>query len=585
MTGTTTDRQTHVLRCAIYARKSQEPGQEQYFNSLDAQAEICSAYIRSQQHRGWSECGKHYVDSACSGGTLDRPALQELLADVEAGLVDIVVIYKLDRLSRSLLDFVRLMAVLDRNRVSFVCVTQNFDTGDSLGRLIMNILLTFAQFERELAGDRIRDKRRAMASRGIWIGSKPPYGYDYVDKRLVENPAEARIVRRLYKRYLELESIGALWRECAKTGVTSKLHVSREGVVRGGAPIHRASVRSILCNPVYAGEVTHLGTSYPGIHRPLVSKKLWQEVQRVRLNSLSERDRAAPVDLLPPRIFDCFGRRMAMVRKYRQGRCERCYYSYATAWGTAHSVPRMRAKACELERLVVTALACFLSDRKEIRAVLLERQRRDLDAASANSDLATRRMLGIHTEQKAAILAALVSRIELSTDSIKIVVRVRQMVRFLLWDGLTFFEGEKCARTCREPTHLVNVPVVSARLSQRLRLPIEAAASPPGKTARNRNLLILMRQVREAQRLVDTRRRDPVGELAARMHRTPGHFMKLLRLNYLAPDLSTAILDGTQPPGLTARQLIDSDLPTDWSLQRKLFGFPEQPALRTTERY
>lgn len=574
-----------VKRCAIYARKSQEPGFKQYLNSLEAQKEICSAYITSQAHRGWVATEKSYVDSAQSGGTLDRPALQELLADIEAGLLDIVVIYKLDRLSRSLLDFVRLMAVFDRNSVSFVCVTQNFDTGDSLGRLIMNVLLTFAQFERELSGDRIRDKRRILASNGFWIGSKPPFGYDYIDKHLVINADEAKIVRRLYQVYLRDRSIGAVWRYCDAKGIKSKVHVSRAGVVRGGMPIHRATVRSILCNPVYAGYVTHLGSRHKARHPAIVSERIWDEVERLRLQTACERDARAPVDLLPGRVFDCFGRRMQVARKYTVTGCKRWYSSYQTAWGDARRVPRMRARVDELEQLVIAALTRFIEERRELRVALLERGHRDLDVTTAATEVASRRLAGIHEDQKIAILAALISRIEIGTDSVRIVVRIRQLARFLRWDGMTFFEGEKCAKMGREATHVINVPAASGRLVRYLRLPLRAEQTSVAASAPNRSLIRLLKRVREAQVLVDQNSGQSVKEIALKMGFTTGHFMKTLQLNYLAPDIIASIRDGTQPRELTARQLIDATLPLDWALQRRVFRFPEQPPLRSTERY
>ena len=197
-----------IRRCAIYVRKSTQYGLQQDFNSLKAQQAICSAYIQSQQHKGWTEIQKVYEDAAQSGGTLERPAMQDLLADVERGRIDVIVVYKLDRLSRSLLDFVRLLDVFQRYGVTFACITQNFDTADSLGRLVMNVLLTFAQFEREMTGDRIRDKRRAMCLKGMWSGGRPPLGYDLIKHKLVVNREEAEIVRFIYDRYIESRKFG-----------------------------------------------------------------------------------------------------------------------------------------------------------------------------------------------------------------------------------------------------------------------------------------------------------------------------------------------------------------------------------------
>ncbi|WP_294013591.1 recombinase family protein [Sphingomonas sp.] len=577
---------TSTKRCAIYARKSSEHGLEQDFNSLEAQHELCSAYITSQKHRGWAEVDKVYIDAAQSGGSLDRPALQALLEDVEAGQVDIVVIYKLDRLSRSLLDFVRLMAVFDRNSASFVCITQNFDTGDSLGRLIMNILLTFAQFERELTGDRIRDKKQAMAARGFWTGGRPPFGYDYIDKQLQPNTIEAASVKFIYRRYLALRSIMAVWRECSARGIRSKPWVSHDGEVRGDQPIHRATVRSILCNPIYKGDIKNVDKTYPGQHPALVTKANWKKAAQLRLETHSKRNLQAPADLLPSVIYDCFGRRMSMVRKYRDGRCERHYYSDVTAWGRKHQVPRMRARAAELEKLVLAAISATLSDRKEVRAMLLTIGRRSsrLERIAAGCETASRRVTNGVFDQQIAIMAALVVRVELSTERLKIILRASELERFLEWDGFDFFAAEKRPKSAREITHLIDVPATGGRLSRRLRLPIgPRAANSPARP--DPKLLLLMKQVRHAQRLVDTERLESVASLASRMSRNTGHFMKLLRLNYLAPDIVTAIFDGTQPASLTRRTLLDANLPTDWPMQRKLFGFPEQPPLQTSERY
>jgi site-specific DNA recombinase len=576
---------TFTKRCAIYARKSIENGLERDFNSLEAQCALCSAYITSQQHRGWVEIEKPYIDAGQSGATIDRPGLQTLIADVEAGRIDIIVIYKLDRLSRSLLDFVRLIALLERNSVSFVCITQNFDTGDSLGRLIMNVLLTFAQFERELTSDRIRDKRRAMAMNGIWVGPHAPYGYDYVGKRLVANKTEAAHVRFMFNRYLELGSMSALWRECAAKNLLTKVRARRSGEVVGGLPVTRGSIRFILCNPVYKGMVVHRGTQFPGRHQPLVGERLWNAVEQLRLNNPSERSPLAPPDLLPPVVFDAFGRRMAMVRKYRGGACERYYYSYSTAWGRVHRVPRLRAHAGELEKLTIAALSAFYADREQVRSVLLVAGRRgcNLDRMTAGCERAARRVNELNADQLIEVLAAIVARAELTTDRVKLVLRVAELERFLTWDGLLLFTAQKSTDRS-EATHLLDVPASAVRLSRRLRLPI--GPRDAGAAARpSRKLFSLIKRVRQAQHLVDTERDQEVAALAQRMSCSIGHFMKLLRLNYLAPDIVTAILDGTQPPALTRRTLIDANLPTDWPTQRKLFGFPEQPPLRTGERY
>jgi hypothetical protein len=425
-----------------------------------------------------------------------------------------------------------------------------------------------------------------MASQGIWVGPHAPYGYDYVDKKLVPNDAEAANVRQMFRRYRELGSMMAVWRECAAKGVRTKVRSRRNGQQVGGLPVTRGSVRFILCNPVYKGEVTHLGTQYKGRHKPLVSEQLWSEVKELRLNNPSERNPCAPPDLLPPAVFDSFGRRMAIMRKYRRGSCERHYYSYPTAWGRRRRVPRMRANARELEKLVTAALAAFMANREHVRAALLTAGRRgsNLERISSGCETASRRVADSAESQLSAVLAALIVRVEVSTARVKVVLGIPELERFLTWDGLTFFAAEEPKKRTEQSTHLLDVPASAVRLSQCLRLPVAPRAAD-SLALPNPKLVLLMRQVRRAQRLVDSERNEPVAALAHRMGRNVGHFMKLLRLNYLAPDIVTAIFDGTQPPELTRRALLDADLPTDWPIQRRLFGFPEQPTLRTVERY
>ena len=246
-------------RCAIYTRRSVEQGLDLQFSSLEAQRAICSAYVSSQQPKGWSEIPKHYDDGGQSGSSLNRPALQDLLSDVELGLIDVVVIYKLDRISRTLLDFVRLMDLFENCGVAFVSVTQNFDTADSTGRLILNVLLTFAQFEREIASDRLRDKFTAMRQRGLFVGGNPPFGYDLIDKKLVINHSEAEIVRWMFRRYLDAKSYVTVARDLAKRGVMRRTRVSKRGNLVRGRGICTASVWDMLGNPLYAGQVRNKG--------------------------------------------------------------------------------------------------------------------------------------------------------------------------------------------------------------------------------------------------------------------------------------------------------------------------------------
>ncbi len=245
------------MGCAIYTRKSSEEGLEQDFNSLQAQREACEAYIASQKHEGWIVLPTFYDDGGVSGATLQRPALQRLLADVEVGRIDTIVVYKVDRLTRTLSDFARLVEIFDRKAVSFVSVTQQFNTTTSMGRLTLNVLLSFAQFEREVTGERIRDKIAASKRKGMWMGGNPPLGYDVKDKKLIVNEAEAETVRSIFRQYREIESVRELRDRLAAEGVTSKRRVRRDGSIVGGKPINRGALYHLLHNRPYRGEMVH----------------------------------------------------------------------------------------------------------------------------------------------------------------------------------------------------------------------------------------------------------------------------------------------------------------------------------------
>jgi site-specific DNA recombinase len=298
------------LRCAIYTRKSTEEGLDQEFNSLDAQREACAAYIASQRAEGWIALPTEYDDGGVSGGTLDRPALRRLVVDIEAGLVDVVVVYKIDRLSRALMDFSKLVEVFDRNAVTFVFVTQSFNTTTSMGRLTLNILLSFAQFEREVIGERIRDKVAASRKRGMWMGGWTPLGYDVVGRKLVVNDAEADLVRRIFSRFLQLGSVTLLVRELHRDGAVTKL----------GKPFDKGMVYKLLNNRVYAGEAVHKGKAYPGEHAPIVDASTFERVQSILATNSRQRaasTRRGTPALLKGLIFTEGGRAMTPTHTAR----------------------------------------------------------------------------------------------------------------------------------------------------------------------------------------------------------------------------------------------------------------------------
>src|SRR4051812_25090983 len=295
------------IRCAVYTRKSTDEGLDQAFNSLDAQREACAAFILSQKHEGWTVLPDLYDDGGDSGGTMQRPALLRLMTDIEAGKVDVVVVYKVDRLTRALSDFAKLVEVFDRRAVSFVSITQQFNTTSSMGRLTLNVLLSFAQFEREVIGERVRDKIAASKRKGMWMGGMPPLGYDVKDRKLVVNKNEARTVVDIYRRYLVLKSVRDLQADLASAGIKSKQRGRLDGTNYGGQKLARGALYLMLQNRIYRGEITHKGNSYPGEHPAIIEQQLWDEVQAMLAKNRIERTigmGAKQTSLLGGFVFD-----------------------------------------------------------------------------------------------------------------------------------------------------------------------------------------------------------------------------------------------------------------------------------------
>src|SRR5712675_1404771 len=279
-----------VRRCAVYTRKSSEEGLDQSFNSLDAQREACEAYIKSQAHEGWKLVKTAYDDAGFSGGTTERPAVERLMADLRQGLIDVVVVYKVDRLTRSLADFAKIVEILDGHGASFVSITQQFNTTSSMGRLTLNVLLSFAQFEREVTGERIRDKIAASKKKGMWMGGVPPLGYQARDRGLVVVDSEAETVRCIFRRYAELGSMRLLQEELDAQGLTSKCWTSASGRLRGGKPFARGPLYLMLQNRIYRGEIVHKERSYPGEHAAIIDQQLWDMVQAQLAGNAAQRN-------------------------------------------------------------------------------------------------------------------------------------------------------------------------------------------------------------------------------------------------------------------------------------------------------
>jgi site-specific DNA recombinase len=416
-------------RCAIYTRKSSEEGLEQEFNSLAAQREACEAYIRSQRHEGWVATRTHYDDGGFSGGNMERPALQRLLADIRDGRIDIVVVYKVDRLTRSLADFARLVEIFDIQAVSFVSVTQQFNTTSSMGRLTLNVLLSFAQFEREVTGERIRDKIAASKQKGMWMGGNVPLGYDASEGNLVVNPVEAETVRRIFALYRELGCVRRVKQETDRFGLHTKQRITANGTERGGKPFSRGHIYHLLANPIYAGRIAHKGQVYSGQHPALIDQETWSAVRdQLSTNAGDHRrtTKASEPSLLAGLLVDGRGERLTPSHAVKNGRRYRYYVSASliTEAGTDRA-QGWRLAAREVEEAVLRTLV----DALKSPARLLDRfgstgmpidQVRRMHARSAR--LAT--SLGGSPERRSAAIRELVDKVVV--DEQRIIIRVRR---------------------------------------------------------------------------------------------------------------------------------------------------------------
>jgi DNA invertase Pin-like site-specific DNA recombinase len=417
------------LRCAVYTRKSSEEGLEQEFNSLHAQREACESYIASQRSEGWVLVRDQYDDGGISGGTLERPGLKRLLADIEDGLVDVVVVYKIDRLSRSLMDFSKLVEVFDRNGVTFVSVTQSFNTTTSMGRLTLNILLSFAQFEREVTAERIRDKVRASRMKGMWMGGCPPLGYEVKNRKLVET-ADAAHVRWVFNRFIEIGSGTVLARELAERGVTT----SR------GHRIDKKFIYRMLNNRVYIGEAVHKGASYPGEHSAIIERDVWDKVHAILTVSprkRAARTRADTPTLLRGLLYGPDGAAFSPTHTRKGGRLYRYYVSQTVLKHGAGSCPVGRVPAGEIEAAVIDQLRAVFRQPEIVAGTWKAARARDSDIAEVDAREALMRLDPLWHElfpaEHARIVTLLVERVDIGTQGLNVRLRM---------DGLTALARE-----------------------------------------------------------------------------------------------------------------------------------------------
>jgi site-specific DNA recombinase len=571
-----------VTRCAIYTRKSSEEGLEQSFNSLDAQREACEAFIASQRHEGWRTLPARYDDGGYSGGNLDRPALKRLLDDVQANKVDTIVVYKVDRLTRSLADFAKIVEALDARGVSFVSVTQQFNTTTSMGRLTLNILLSFAQFEREVTGERIRDKIAASKRKGMWMGGTVPLGYDVKDRKLVVNPDDAKMVVRFFTLYLELGCVSKLKARLDQEGIKSKERTSAAGNRSGGTSYYRGALYQILKNRIYLGEIPHRGQNHPGEHAAIVPRKLWDRVQALlksdnqgRRNGLKTNSPSLLVGLLQ----DAKGNRFTPCHTTKNGRRYRYYVCpVASDEREAGRVANRssRVPAHDVERQVVLRLQSFLQSGREV-----------MDELSLPEDPAAR------TQQ---ILAGAAKRFDELSSGAPAVVKdfVRKVVQRVVVhpDRIEVEVGkQKLGDTLTADLHASSVPAATHQPEQGpsdvIRFDIEVRVKrcggemrlvfPPNHPGQApalpaSSLLKALARGRQWYEWIVAGEVSGRRAIAQKLRLDERYVGRVLECAFLAPDIVEAILDGRQPPDLTFKKLTHR-LPLSWIEQRRQLGF------------
>ena len=545
-----------LRRCAVYTRKSSEEGLDQAFNSLHAQREACEAYVKSQAGEGWRVQKAEYDDGGISGGTMERPALKRLLAEVAAGRVDIVVVYKVDRLTRSLADFAKMVELFDVHDVSFVSVTQAFNTTSSMGRLTLNVLLSFAQFEREVTGERIRDKLAASKAKGLWMGGLPPLGYEPDptpgSRTLVIVPEEAELVRRLFARHLELGSVNVLRRELDAEGAVSKRWITAKGRRMGGLPFSRGALFHLLKNPIYVGDIVHKDLRHPGLHPPIVSRELFDAVQARLADQAPERRprtvraMSAPLKGL---IHDALGRPMSPTFTRASGR-ERINRYYVSA-------PVQQGRRTSAMENVVTRVPDGI-----VEGFVLERLRTICRQGGPDAGWAE--------------LTPALRRVEISHDAVRIEVAAASVVREGAdLDAELALVAKRLAPTERlspAPHGASILQLFSAlrlkRRGGRTSLALPTGADPVDRPRPDAALISGLRRSHALKRKHQLRGKAGVVATAPETR----YLLRLAAAAFLAPDIQAAILAGRQPAGLTMTRLIHTPTPLAWADQRAAFS-------------
>jgi site-specific DNA recombinase len=519
-----------------------------------------------------------YDDGGFSGGTMERPALRRLLADVEAGKIDVVVVYKVDRLTRALSDFAKIIEVFDRRGVSFVSVTQQFNTTTSMGRLTLNVLLSFAQFEREVTGERIRDKIAASKKKGMWMGGLPPLGYDVKDRKLMVNDAEVKTVLHIFRRYRELRSVRLLKADLDAAGIVSKYRRAADGSAYGGKSLARGALYLMIQNRLYRGEIVHKDKSYPGEHKAIVEKDLWDDVQAILAENRVRRETGAGAkepSLLGGLLVDSCGNRLTLTHATKKGIRYRYYVSGNLITGAARDAcAGLRLPAASLETLVARRICDWLKD----SAAMLDAVGQRVSGAAEQKRLvaeAGRLSAAWPSLAKAELrnfLRSICRRIQVHTDKVDVTL---DLTRFICRLHAEFDRTQSPEETCADHDVTLTIPARLRRTGMEMKLVIDNGSDPANTDSGLIKILVRAYGIRD--QLLQDSSLSP-NDIAEREGVVPSYVTRVFRLAFLAPDIIEAILQGKQPPELSVRKLMDDTrLPLNWNEQRVRLGFASTP--------
>ena len=558
---------TPHLRCAIYTRKSSEEGLEQSFNSLHAQREACEAYIRSQKHEGWQIVKTIYDDGGFSGGNLQRPAMQRLLEDIAAKKVDVVVVYKVDRLTRSLTDFAKIVEQFDKQGVSFVSVTQQFNTTSSMGRLTLNVLLSFAQFEREVTGERIRDKIAASKRKGMWMGGVVPAGYELQDRQLIINSVEADQIRYIYKQYLDLDCVSKLQTHLESRGIRSKQRMSKRGRVSGGVVYSRGALYEMLKNRIYLGEITHKDAVHEGLHEAIVDREIWEQVQEKLKNNLQSehrRPRATTASLLTGLLYDENGNRFTPTHAAKGERRYR-YYVLQKNEDTANK-ETIRLPAPEVEELVISEFRTLLNSQQSLLDMLSDESTPIADTQAIMASVTKSELLNVERLKDAIRLTT--QRVVVLSDRLELHICKRTLRSVLTGQS---FEKAGIAG------HDIDVLSVEAEFLRK-RGKVRLILPPHSIAATSRENSSIVQAVAKAHDWLNRILNGTVVNqraLATEAGVDERYISRILPLALLAPDITEAILGGRQPTHLALKDYVQS-FPTEWNAQRRALSVSQK---------